>query len=40
MKIAILGKLYQYSSYYTKLEQHWTKYLCVHSSPLMQRDGE
>ena len=40
IKIAILGKLYQYSSCYAKLEQHWTKYLCVHNSPTIQRDGE
>ena len=34
MKITILGRLYQYSSCYAKLEQHWMKCLCVHSSPL------
>ena len=27
-----MGKLYQYSSCYAKLEQHWTKCLCIHSS--------
>ena len=27
VKITILGKLYQYSSCYAKLEEHWTKCL-------------
>ena len=40
IKIAILGKLYQYSICYAKLEQHWTKCLCVHNSSIIQRDGE
>ena len=39
VKITILCKLYQYSSCYAKLEEHWTKCLCVHSSPTMQHDG-
>ena len=37
INIAVLGKLYQCSSYYAKLEQHWIKFLCVHSSPIIQR---
>ena len=40
VKITILGELYQYSSCCTKLEQHWTKCLYVHSSPIVQHDGE
>ena len=40
VKISILGKLYQYSICYAKLEQDWTKCLCVHSSLIIQRDGE
>ena len=32
IKIAILGRLYQCNSCYTKVGQHWIKYLCVHSS--------
>ena len=34
IKIAILGKIYQCSSCYAKLEQHWIECICVHSSPI------
>ena len=32
IKIAILDKIYQCSSCYTKLEQHWIECICVHCS--------
>ena len=32
IKIAILGKNYQCSRFYAKLEQHWIECICVHSS--------
>ena len=34
IKIAILGKIYQCSNCYAKLEQHWIECICVHSSPI------
>ena len=35
IKIAILDKIYQCNGCYSKLEQHWIKCLCVHSSPII-----
>ena len=34
IKIDILHKIYQCSSWYAKLEQHWVECICVHSSPI------
>ena len=37
IKIPILGKLYQCSNCYAKLEQHWIEWICVQSSPIIYR---
>ena len=36
IKIPILGKLYQCSSCYAKLEQHWIECICVLSNAIIQ----
>ena len=35
-KIGILGNFYQCNCCYAKLEQHCTKRLCAHNSPIIQ----